>query len=138
MPEERRYCEKCKRVLKLERFYRTSRTDKYHDGFLNLCKECLTMHVDNFDPKTFTWILQEINVPYVPDEWNQLLARYGRDRSALTGTTILGRYLSKMKLKQYRDFTWADNQFLREIANSKIRDTMMHQGYTTQQIEETI
>lgn len=138
MPEERRYCEKCKRVLKLERFYRTSRTDKYPDGFLNLCKECLTMHVDNFDPKTFTWILQEINVPYVPDEWNQLLARYGRDRSALTGTTILGRYLSKMKLKQYRDFTWADNQFLREIANSKIRDTMQHQGYTAQQIEETI
>lgn len=138
MPEKKRFCEKCKRVLKLERFYQCYDLEKNPDGYLNTCKDCLTMHVDNFDPKTFTWILQEIDVPYIPDEWNQLLARYGRDKSKLTGTTILGRYLAKMKLKQFKDFHWKDNDFLRELNNSKIKETMERQGYSAQEIAETI
>lgn len=138
MPENKRFCEKCKRILKLERFYQCYDLEKNPDGYLNICKECLTMHVDNFDPKTFTWILQEIDVPYIPDEWNQLLGRYGRDRSKLTGTTILGRYLAKMKLKQFKDFHWKDNDFLRELNNAKIKETMERQGYTAQEIAETI
>jgi hypothetical protein len=31
------------------------------------------MHVDNFKPDTYLWILQECDVPYVPEEWNKLL-----------------------------------------------------------------
>jgi hypothetical protein len=42
----------------------------------------------------------------------------------MTGLTILGRYLSKMKLKQYKDFRWKDNEFLQELNNSKIEQTM--------------
>jgi hypothetical protein len=57
------------------------------------------MHVDNFNPDTYMWILQECDVPYVADEWNKLMATYAKDKSKLTGMTILGRYLSKMKLK---------------------------------------
>jgi hypothetical protein len=57
------------------------------------------MHVDNFNADSYLWILQECDVPYVPEEWNKLLVKYGQDRTKLTGMTILGRYLSKMKLK---------------------------------------
>lgn len=57
------------------------------------------MHVDNWNPDTYLWILQEADVPYVPDEWNKLMEKYGRDPQSMTGMTILGRYLSKMKLK---------------------------------------
>jgi hypothetical protein len=57
------------------------------------------MHVDNWNPDTYLWILQEVDVPYVPKEWDMLLAKYGVDRAKLTGMSILGRYLSKMKLK---------------------------------------
>jgi len=70
------------------------------------------MHVDNWDPSTYTWILKEIDVPYVPDEWNKLLSRYGKDKRKLTGTTIIGRYLSIMKLNQYKDFRWKDTDFI--------------------------
>jgi hypothetical protein len=42
----------------------------------------------------------------------------------MTGLTIVGRYLSKMKLKQYKDFRWKDNEFLQELNNSKIEQTM--------------
>jgi hypothetical protein len=63
------------------------------------------------------WILQEADVPYIEDEWVGLLTKYGKDRSKLTGMTILGRYLSKMKLVQYRNYRWEDTKRLKEIAD---------------------
>ena len=59
------------------------------------------MHIDNWKPETYLPILKEVDVPYIPDEWNKLLASYGRDRSKVTGMTIFGRYLAKMRLNQY-------------------------------------
>jgi hypothetical protein len=47
------------------------------------------MHVNNWDSSTFMWILQECDVPYVPDEWNKLLSSYGKDASSVKGTTII-------------------------------------------------
>ena len=107
------YCEKCNRTKSAEEFYSSNNLEKYpNDGKLHQCKKCLTMHVDNWDPETYLWILQEIDVPYIPDEWNKLMATYAKDNKKLSGMTILGRYLSKMKLKQFRDFRWKDNDFL--------------------------
>ena len=98
----------------------------------------MTLHVDNFNPDTYLWILQECDVPYVPDEWHKLLAKYAKDKSKLTGMTILGRYLSKMKLKQFRDYRWKDNDFLQELANTKIEQTMKRQGYEAAEIAQAI
>ena len=92
------------------------------------------MHVDNWNPDTYLWILQEIDVPYVPDEWNKLMASYANGNKKLSGMTILGRYLSKMKLKQFRDFRWKDNDFLQEMANNKIEQAMKRQGYSASEI----
>lgn len=75
--------------------------------------------VDNFNPDTYLWILQEADVPYVPEEWDNLLMRYGKNPEKLTGMTIIGRYLAKMQLKQFRDFRWKDNEFLQELARTK-------------------
>jgi hypothetical protein len=96
------------------------------------------MHVDNFNPDTYLWILQECDVPYVPEEWNKLLASYGKDRTKLTGTTIVGRYLSKMKLKQFRDYRWKDTEFLQEVANKRIEETMKRQGYEAAEIAQAL
>jgi len=100
MPEkQKRYCEKCRSTKNVDNFYKSKNLEKYPEGYLNQCKDCITMHVDNWNSDTFMWILQECDVPYVPDEWNKLLASYAKDPSAVKGTTIIGRYLSKMKLK---------------------------------------
>ena len=96
------------------------------------------MHVNNWDPATYLWILQEVDVPYIPEEWNKLMATYAKDKSKVTGMTILGRYLSKMKLKQYRDYRWKDTEFLQELANKKIEETMKRQGYDMEQITTAI
>ena len=132
------YCEKCNRTMNADQFYGSNNTDKYPEGKLHKCKKCATMHVDNFNPDTYLWILQECDVPYVPEEWNKLLASYGKDRSKLTGTTIVGRYLSKMKLKQFRDYRWKDTEFLQEVANKKIEETMKRQGYEAAEIAQAL
>jgi predicted ArsR family transcriptional regulator len=113
--------------------------EKYpNEGKLNLCKKCLTMHIDNWNPETYLWILQEVDVPYIPDEWNKLMQSYAQNKKKLTGTTILGRYLAKMKLKQFKEYRWADTDFLQELANNKIEQAMKKQGYGAAEIAAVI
>ena len=133
------YCEKCNRTMNGTEFYSSNNLEKYpNDGKFPMCKKCMTMHVDNWNPDTYLWILQEADVPYVPDEWNKLMEKYGRDPQSMTGMTILGRYLSKMKLKQFKDYRWKDTEFLQQMANNKLEQTMKRQGYDAQQIATAI
>ena len=132
------YCKTCNRTMDENQFYQTKRIDKYVDGFLPECKKCLTRHVDNWDPKTYLWILEEIDVPYIEEEWTTLLERYAKDPKKVTGMTILGRYLSKMKLKQFRDFGWEDTERLKLEADAKKAEVMARQGYSGEEIDNAI
>ena len=106
--------------MDVSNFYISKNTEKYPpDGRLNVCKKCLTMHVNNWEPSTYMHILQEIDIPYIPQEWEALLERYGKDPKKVTGVTILGRYLSKMKLKQFAHLNWSDTERLMEDDKKK-------------------
>lgn len=138
-PEITYFCEKCQRSKKGTEFYGSKNLEKYpDDGCMHLCKDCMTMHVDNWDPETFLWILQEADVPWIPDEWNGLLAKFAKDPKKMSGKSIIGRYLAKMQLKQYRDFRWKDTKFLQDMQNNKIEQTMKRQGYDAAQIASVI
>ena len=134
MAEQQYYCKKCNRTMSADQFYGSSNLEKYPEGKLDTCKKCISMHVDNWKPETYIWILQECDVPYVPDEWSKLLESYARDPSKVTGMTILGRYLSKMKLKQYKEYRWKDTEFLQELADNKLEQAMKRQGYSAAEI----
>ena len=137
--EQMYYCEKCNRTMSGDQFYSSNNLEKYpNDGKFPQCKKCITMHVDNWNPETYLWILQEADVPYIADEWNKLMMSYARDGKKTSGMTILGRYLSKMKLKQFRDYRWKDNEFLQQMANSKIEQAMKRQGYEAAEIADAI
>ena len=135
---EQYYCEKCNRTMSADNFYKSNNTEKYPSGKFNICKKCMTLHVDNWNPDTYMWIIQEADVPYVPDEWNKLMAKYAVDRNKVTGTTIIGRYLGKMALKQYKDYRWKHTEFLQDLANKKIEETMKRQGYDAEEIAMAI
>lgn len=132
------YCEKCSKVLSAENFYKSKNFEKHPNGYQSLCKKCATMHVDNWNPDTYLWILEDCDVPWVPKEWNDLMAKYAKDRSKVTGTTIVGRYLSKMKLKQYADYRWADTNYFKEKAETELRTQMKAQGYGASDIDSAI
>lgn len=121
-----------------KQFYGSNNKVKYPEGKVNMCKKCMTMHVDNWQPDTYMWILEECDVPYVPKEWTKLMASYANDPEKLSSMTILGKYLSKMKLKQYKDYRFKDTEFLQELEDSKIEQTMKRQGYEMADITRAI
>lgn len=114
-PEVYKVCARCNRKLKEGNFYTLRNGEK-----TELCKECLTAHIDNFDPSTFLWALEKMDVPYVPSEWNVLRDRaYNKDPKKMNGMSVFGKYLSKMKLKQWKQYTWADSEKLQEEIEGK-------------------
>lgn len=124
------YCSECKRTLNDDNFYTKRNGEK-----LAKCKHCATMFVDNWDPSTFLPILEEIDVPYIEDEWNEILRKI-TDASSITGMTVLGKYLSKMKLKQWKIYSWADSDRLNEERKAKKILAMKQQGYAEEQIKQ--
>ena len=108
-------CQKCGKVLDEGQFY------TYKNGTkTELCKKCLTMHIDNFDESTYLWLLEKMDVPYVPAEWNSLRDKaYAKDAEKMNGMSVFGKYLSKMKLKQWKEYSWADSKKLQAEAAAK-------------------
>lgn len=110
------YCEKCSREMDEGQFY------TYKDGRkTELCKKCLTMHIDAFDESTFLWVLEKMDMPYVPAEWNILRDKDYREKGAtkFSSMAVFGKYLSKMKLKQWKEFGWADGPKLIALSEEK-------------------
>lgn len=139
MAGETAYCEKCGRTMSVNQFYLSKNLEKYpNGGVMRQCKKCLTMHVDNWDPETFKWILEEIDVPYVEDEWNKVLEKYSTDPKKLTGTTILGRYLSKMRMKQWKNCHWKDTEKLQEENRQEKIKIMQAAGLSGEEIEKEL
>lgn len=133
------FCEKCGRTMDETQFYTSHNLEKYpNGGKLKQCKKCITMHVDNWDPSTFIPILQEIDVPYIKEQWDQLLEKFGQDPTKITGATILGRYLSKMKLTQWNKYRFADTERLEFEAKEKKAQSMRAAGYSGEEIEQQL
>ena len=113
-------CSKCRKTMLADNFYLSRDIEKFApDGRVNLCKKCLTMHINNWEPTTFLNILEMIDVPYIEVEWNTLLDRYGKDPKKTSSTAIVGRYLAKMKLNQYKELRYSDTLRLREEEEKK-------------------
>ena len=129
------YCEKCRRTLKGLNFYNSP---KYPSGKMPVCKKCATMNVDCWDASTFTWILQECDRPYIPEEWNKVILKAQQDGKEVTGLRIMGQYLSKMHLGQFAKYKWSDTEGLQQIAEKRIREAMEKQGYAQSEITKVI
>lgn len=108
-------CQKCGKMLDEDlQFYTYKNGEK-----TEMCKKCLTMHIDNFDESTFLWLLEKMDVPYVPEEWNVLRDRAFAKNPNLNGMSVFGKYLSKMKLKQWKGYGWADTDKLNALNAEK-------------------
>lgn len=112
------YCSKCHKTMRATNFY------QYKDGSkCELCKNCLTMHINNTDPNTFMWLLEKFDVPWIEEEWNQLYMKaYNKDPYKLNGMSVFGKYLAAMRLRQHKDQTFADTQKLIDEKRQKAEE----------------
>lgn len=132
------YCEKCGKTMNENQFYSSRNKDKYPNGLLNTCKRCITMHVDNWNPETFTWILKEVDVPYVKELWDDVIKKEQSKGKRIGPMTIIGRYMAKMKLKQWADKRWADSDRLQEESTQQKINNMKAQGFSGEEIDEQL
>lgn len=95
-------CCRCKQNLDILKYYRTKKIIKYPVGRLNICKYCINKELEN-NPEFFKWILQEVDVPYIKQEWENYEERNEK------GICTLGKYLSKMRLMSFKNFTYEDS-----------------------------
>ena len=109
------FCDKCGKTKNDNQFYTYKNGDK-----VEMCKDCLTMHVNNFEPETFLWLLEKMDVPYIESEWNVLRDRaFADDPNKVGGSAVFGKYLSKMKLKQWKQYGWKDTEALAQMDADK-------------------
>ena len=133
-----RRCTKCGRLLTDTDFYTSNNIERFPpDGKMAECKKCWSMHVDNWDPDTYKPLLEQLDIPYIKSVWDQLLEKFlsKNDASKITTTSVLGRYVSTMKLTQWRKYRWADTEELAAKEEEKLRSALMQQGYTGEDLE---
>ena len=127
-----RLCVKCgKSMDENTQFYTYKNGDK-----TDMCKKCLTMHIDNFNPDTFLWLLEKMDVPYIAEEWNVLRDRAFAKNPNLNGMSVFGRYLSKMKLKQWLEYGWADTERLKMLKDERSKAQLAEKEKFEAQIKE--
>lgn len=119
---EKKQCERCGKTINIDNFYVSKRVDRYSpNGVVSKCKTCYTAHINNWEPSTFQSLLEDIDVPYIPSEWNTILERYGQDPKKTSTVAIFGRYLSKMKLKQYAEYGYEDTEKIAGESAKKVQ-----------------
>lgn len=133
------FCEKCHKTREEKYFYVSNNLEKYpNGGHINLCKDCATRHIDNWDSSTYLWLLEELDIPYVPDVWNNTLTKALDSGRKITGLTVIGKYISQMKLSTYKNYRWKDSEYLQEKKRKQVEKVMRERGYTQQQIDTAL
>lgn len=128
------YCGKCHRTMDEKEFYQSYDLKRFPAGRVDLCKKCFTMHVDPFDPLTFTPLLEQIDVPYVESQWVKVLEK---DLEA-PPLAIFGSYLSVMRLNQWKDKRYADSGAIKQEEDNARRSAMRSMGMAPDVIEANI
>ena len=81
-------------------------------------KETLRSVVDPLQPRTFIKFLEEMDIPFIEDEWiyalQSVLNRKGDSKY------VIGRYIALMNLKGFRSFTFADSRYDKNVIKYKV------------------
>lgn len=132
---KKKYCIRCGKTMDINNFYRSNNFEKYPDGYVDVCKDCFVARMDPWDPDTYIPLLQECDVPYLPDIWNGILQQNSDPKKV---KTVLGKYVGRMKLKNYKDYRFADSEHLLAVEEKKAREALEKQGKSAAEIDDIL
>lgn len=135
---QRKICVKCAQSKPETKFF------KKKDGTRHeLCRDCLTALIDNRNPDTFLWILEDFDVPYVEKLWVKMTNEvYLADPANFGPDSVIGRYIRTMKMTQWCNYGFKDSDKLNASMVQKIEDAegtrLQTFGETTDEYRERL
>ena len=111
-----RKCLKCHKELPIHNFYQ-KKTGEYDF----LCKEHRKEEI--FDDQLWTVLdaCKYFDIPFIEDKWFHLV--FSTICSCISHkrqyNTVFGKYLSKMYSKDYRNYTYEDSFYSKDLINEK-------------------
>lgn len=130
--KDRTQCEKCGRLRK-------NSSDFFKDLHGNLypvCRDCLTSGIDNRDPDTYTWVLKELDAPYIDTIWVKIAnEEFVRNPKKFGPKSVLGKYLRRMRTAQFKGNYWADSEALSKKLGTTATKTAKEEAYVKKALE---
>ena len=131
--EDKIFCSTCRKTMDKRQFFKTRRTDKFFAGYLPECKSCITMSVDDTDPSTFLPILKEIDVPYMPKVWREMV-----NKKTAHSESALGKYVAAMYINQHKKYRWADSEQIVKDETESLLEAMRQKSATESEAQKAV
>lgn len=123
-------CKKCGRERAATKFFKKKTKER-----IDICVDCLTMYIDNYDYTTFSWILEMFDIPYIKNVWIKMANDiYLKNPAKFSNRSVIGKYIRTMNMKQYADYCFADSDKLnmaQEMAKER-REATVDKDYVLQ------
>lgn len=123
-------CKKCGRERAATKFFKKKTKER-----IDICVDCLTMYIDNYDYTTFSWILEMFDIPYIKNVWIKMANDiYLKNPAKFSSRSVIGKYIRTMNMKQYADYCFADSDKLnmaQEMAKER-REATVDKDYVLQ------
>ena len=123
-------CKKCGRERAATKFFKKKTKER-----IDICVDCLTMYIDNYDYTTFSWILEMFDIPYIKNVWIKMSNDiYLKNPAKFSNRSVIGKYIRTMNMKQYADYCFADSDKLnmaQEMAKER-REATVDKDYVLQ------
>lgn len=138
-------CEECGKNKDANNYFLHNR-----DGsWCSRCKDCMCGDIDNRDPDTFVPVLKEMDFPYVPRLWVEIANQaYMKNPSTFGCKSVLGRYVAKFAMFQYRGLGFDDAEEAevrlygtkeeRKLYKEKMRKKLERGSITEEQYENAV
>lgn len=127
---DKKVCIKCGIPRSYGNYYKLKMpTEDDPDGYMPLCKSCIEHVFKANEPATFIPILRYLDLPWIPTEYRKIYLAKAKPGKP-DNLAILGNYIVKMKLKQYKNYGFKDSDLAQDkFEIEETRDSIENYNY---------
>ena len=112
------------------KYFRT----RHDEWYTKYTKQEIYELIDVTKPDTFIPFLKEMDYPYFKQEWGKTLAHRALYTLVPLSSTF-GAYISKMRLSSFKNFTFKDSKYHKDLTKFSLLPCGIHLGEKCYRIE---